>query len=81
MYEPIQTSIILYKISRLVVALLNKIHVFSFPSPTQRLFSLETRENMRGLCEVSALASAEKQILIFPGHRLGSVQLVVSRTI
>ncbi|CAH2008761.1 unnamed protein product [Acanthoscelides obtectus] len=26
-------------------ALLNQIHVFSFPTPTQRLFTLETREN------------------------------------
>ncbi|CAH0558946.1 unnamed protein product [Brassicogethes aeneus] len=61
---------------KLVVALLNQIHVFSFPTPTQRLFSMETRENSRGLCEVSPLASAEKQILIFPGHKLGSVQIV-----
>ncbi|KAG5890404.1 hypothetical protein JTB14_026286 [Gonioctena quinquepunctata] len=61
---------------KLVVALLNQIHVFSFPTPTQRLFTLETKENYRGLCEVSPLASSEKQILVFPGHKVGSVQLV-----
>ncbi|XP_018573877.1 WD repeat domain phosphoinositide-interacting protein 4 [Anoplophora glabripennis] len=61
---------------KIVVALLNQIHVFSFPTPTQRLFTLETRENYKGLCEVSPLVSAEKQILIFPGHKLGSLQLV-----
>ncbi|XP_025828898.1 WD repeat domain phosphoinositide-interacting protein 4 [Agrilus planipennis] len=61
---------------KLVVALLNQIHVFSFPTPLQRLFSLETKENLRGLCEVTPLASAEKQILIFPGHKVGSVQIV-----
>ncbi|CAG9827591.1 unnamed protein product [Diabrotica balteata] len=61
---------------KLVVALLNQIHVFSYPTPTQRLFTLETRENYRGLCEVSPLASAEKQLLVFPGHKIGSVQLV-----
>lgn len=66
-----------FKIFRLIVALLNQIHVFSFPTPTQRLFTLETKENYRGLCEVSHLASAEKQILVFPGHKIGSVQLVV----
>lgn len=64
---------------RLIVALLNQIHVFAFPTPTQRLFTLETRENYRGLCEVSPLASAEKQILVFPGHKIGSVQLVVRK--
>ncbi|XP_031334572.1 WD repeat domain phosphoinositide-interacting protein 4-like [Photinus pyralis] len=63
---------------KLVVALLTHIHVFSFPSPIQRLFSLETRDNPLGLCEMSPLASAEKQILIFPGHKVGSVQIVVS---
>lgn len=46
--------------------------------PTERLFTLETRANYRGLCEVSPLVSAEKQILVFPGHKIGSVQLVVS---
>lgn len=61
---------------KLVVALLNQIHVFSFPTPTQKLFSLETRQNLRGLCEVSPLSSSEKQVLVFPGHKLGSVQIV-----
>lgn len=63
---------------RMVVALLRQIHVFSFLTPTQRLFSLETRDNPQGLCELSRLASAERQLLVFPGHKLGSVQLVVS---
>lgn len=60
------------------MALLNQIHIFSFPMPTERLFTLETRANYKGLCEVSPLISAEKQILVFPGHKIGSVQLVVS---
>lgn len=62
---------------RLVVALLTQIHVFSFPTPTQRLFSLETKENPKGLCEVSPLTSAERQILVFPGHKLGSIEILV----
>ncbi|KAJ9599554.1 hypothetical protein L9F63_009952, partial [Diploptera punctata] len=61
---------------RLVVALLHQIHVFSFPAPAQRLFTIETRENSLGLCEVSPIMTAERQILAFPGHKLGSVQLV-----
>ncbi|KAI4459709.1 wd-repeat protein interacting with phosphoinosides wipi -related [Holotrichia oblita] len=61
---------------RLIVALLTQIHVFSFPTPTQRLFSLETKENPRGICEVSPLTSAERQILVFPGHKLGSIEIL-----
>ncbi|RZC37005.1 WD repeat domain phosphoinositide-interacting protein 4 [Asbolus verrucosus] len=61
---------------KIIVALLTNIHVFSFPSPTQRLFSLETIKNPRGLCELSPLAAGDKQILIFPGHKTGSVQIL-----
>lgn len=65
---------------RLVVALLREVHVFSFPAPAQRLYTVETRENTLGLCEISPIVSAERQLLAFPGHKIGSVQLVVSQT-
>lgn len=61
---------------RLIVALQREIHVFSFPAPTRRLLTLETRENPKGLVEVATLATAQKQLLVFPGHKLGSVHLV-----
>ncbi|XP_063909752.1 WD repeat domain phosphoinositide-interacting protein 4-like isoform X1 [Zophobas morio] len=61
---------------KIIVALLTSIHVFSFPAPTQRLFSLETIRNPRGLLELSPLAAGEKQIIIFPGHKVGSVQIL-----
>lgn len=64
--------------SRLIVALKNRIHVFSFLFPTRELFSVETRLNPKGLCEVSPLQSSHRQVLVFPGHKLGSVQIVVS---
>jgi hypothetical protein len=63
--------------NRLVVALSQQIHVFTFPSPAQRLFTIETRVNVLGLCEVSPFQTAERQLLMFPGHKIGSVQLVV----
>lgn len=44
--------------------------------PTRRLLTLETRDNPKGLVEVATLATAHKQLLAFPGHKLGSVQLV-----
>jgi len=61
---------------KLIVVLVNRIHIFSIFHPTKELFSIETRENLKGLCEVSPLASSHKQILVFPGHKLGSVQFV-----
>ncbi|XP_063979837.1 WD repeat domain phosphoinositide-interacting protein 4-like isoform X2 [Diachasmimorpha longicaudata] len=61
---------------KLIVALQREIHVFSFPFPTRRLLTLETRDNPKGLVEVATLASAHKQLLAFPGHKIGSVQLV-----
>ncbi|XP_011298180.1 WD repeat domain phosphoinositide-interacting protein 4-like [Fopius arisanus] len=61
---------------RLIVALQGEIHVFSFPFSTRRLLTLETRDNPKGLMEVAPLTSAYKQLLVFPGHKIGSVQLV-----
>ncbi|XP_043483225.1 WD repeat domain phosphoinositide-interacting protein 4-like [Leptopilina heterotoma] len=61
---------------KLIVALQREIHVFSFPVPTRRLLTLETRDNPKGLMEVATLATANKQLLAFPGHKIGSVQLV-----
>lgn len=62
---------------RIIVATCNQINVFSFPSPTQRLFTLETRRNELGLCEISPVLTSERQLLAFPGHKQGSVQLLV----
>ena len=58
------------------MALQREIHVFSFPTPTRRLLTLETRDNPNGLVEIATLATAHKQLLAFPGHKQGSVQLV-----
>lgn len=58
------------------MALQREIHVFSFPLPTRRLLTLETRDNPKGLVEVASLGTCYKQLLAFPGHKLGSVQLV-----
>ncbi|XP_049765222.1 WD repeat domain phosphoinositide-interacting protein 4-like [Schistocerca serialis cubense] len=61
---------------RMAVATCNQIHVFTFPQPARRLLTLETRDNERGICEMSPMATSERQLLAFPGHKLGSVQLV-----
>ncbi|XP_043249160.1 WD repeat domain phosphoinositide-interacting protein 4-like [Colletes gigas] len=61
---------------KMIVALQREVHVFSFPVPTRRLLTLETRDNPKGLIEVATLATAQKQLLVFPGHKQGSIQLV-----
>jgi WD40 repeat protein len=59
---------------RLIAVLRCQIHVFSFPTNPQKLFAFDTRDNPRGLCEVCP--SLDNQILIFPGYKCGSLQLV-----
>lgn len=58
------------------MALQHEIHVFSFPIPTRRLLTLDTKDNPKGLVEIATMATAQKQLLAFPGHKTGSVQLV-----
>lgn len=62
---------------RLVVVLAKQIHVFTFPDKPVRMGTLETRENPKGLCEVSNDPQAQ-QYMAFPGYKMGGVQLVVS---
>ncbi|XP_074660249.1 WD repeat domain phosphoinositide-interacting protein 4-like [Tubulanus polymorphus] len=59
---------------RLIVVLRNQLHVFTFPNNPQKLCSFDTRDNPRGLCEVSP--SLERQIVAFPGYKCGSLQLL-----
>ncbi|KAL4239273.1 WD repeat domain phosphoinositide-interacting protein 4 [Mactra antiquata] len=60
------------KKDRLIVVLRNQVHVFSFPNNPQKLKAFDTRDNPRGLCEVSPFGSN----MVFPGHKCGSVQIV-----
>lgn len=62
------------KKDRLIVVLRNQIHVFSFPNNIQRLHTFGTRDNPKGLCEVSPFGSS----LVFPcpGQVCGTVQIV-----
>jgi len=59
---------------KLIVVLRNQIHVFTFPNSPYRQCTFETRDNPWGLCEVCPIM--DNQMLIFPGHRCGSLQLV-----
>lgn len=61
---------------RLFVAEKTVIHVFSFPNNPRRLYSFDTGMNPRGLLDISPFPSSERQLLVFPGHYAGSIQIV-----
>ncbi|KAK7798485.1 hypothetical protein U0070_022438 [Myodes glareolus] len=60
---------------KIVIVLRNRIYVYSFPDNPRKLFEFDTRDNPKGLCDLCP--SLEKQLLVFPGHKCGSLQLVV----
>lgn len=51
--------------------------MFSFPTPIKHIINLDTRPNPMGLCEVSPLETSEKQILVYPGNKIGSIHIMV----
>lgn len=60
--------------SRIVVVLLNSIHIFAFSVPPQKQSVFETTDNLLGL------ACLGKKLLAFPGRSPGQVQLVELET-
>lgn len=71
-----RTSVLRVRLSksRIIVALLNSIHVFAFSNPPQKLSVFETSDNPLGL------ACLGKKLLAFPGRSPGQVQLVELET-
>ncbi|CAK6976152.1 WD repeat domain phosphoinositide-interacting protein 4 [Scomber scombrus] len=59
---------------KIIIVLKNRIYVYSFPENPVKLFEFDTRDNPKGLCDLCP--SLEKQLLVFPGHKCGSLQLV-----
>lgn len=68
------------KRDKLVAVCRDQIAVFSFPHRPKKLFSISTRDNTRGLCEVSPMRTASSDLssefMVFPGYKLGSLQIV-----
>lgn len=60
--------------SRIVVALLNSIHVFAFSTPPKKLSVFETSDNPLGL------ACLGQKMLAFPGRSPGQVQVIELET-
>ncbi|KAL1998773.1 hypothetical protein VTN02DRAFT_5597 [Thermoascus thermophilus] len=71
-----RTSVLRVRLSksRIIVALLNSIHVFAFSNPPQKLSVFETSDNPLGL------ACLGRKLLAFPGRSPGQVQLVELET-
>ncbi|NXF28328.1 WIPI4 protein, partial [Rhodinocichla rosea] len=72
----------------LVVALQTRLYVFSFPHRPTKLFEFDTRDNPKGGGTLNTMGgtpktwivdlcpSVERALLVFPGHKCGSLQLV-----
>jgi len=68
----------------LIAVCRTQIHVFSFPNRCKKLYTITTRENPRGLCEVTPMRmsshvgdeSAGGEFMVFPGYKTGSMQIV-----
>lgn len=67
----------------LVAICRNQIHVFSFPNRCQKLYTLTTRDNPHGLCEISPMRLSHSgsntdggEFMVFPGYKTGSLQIV-----
>ncbi|ODM92796.1 WD repeat domain phosphoinositide-interacting protein 4 [Orchesella cincta] len=58
---------------RLVAVLKTEVHIFSFPNHPKKLFSVSTRSNPHGLCELSP---GIKNVVVFPGLQVGSVEIL-----
>jgi hypothetical protein len=59
------------------VVLVNKILIFSFPNQCRHLHTIETKENPKGLCELS---NNDGSLLVFPFNsksKGGFIQLLV----
>lgn len=61
---------------KIIVAEKHQIHCFSLGKEVKKIFTVGTRNNPSGLFEVSSFTSSERQLLCFPGHRVGSVQIL-----
>lgn len=59
------------KKDKLIAVCRTQIHVFSFPNNCKKLFSVDTRDNPHGLCEVSPLRCGDREVMVFPGYKTG----------
>jgi len=73
---PSQVLAVRMRLDKIVAVCRTSIHVFAFPTKPSKLFSIDTRDNPQGLCEVSPGKFSERELLVFPGFKVGSIQLL-----
>jgi len=56
---------------------MDKISVFTFPTAIEHIINLETRPNPMGLRKITPLETSTKQIIAYPGNKIGSVHIMV----
>ena len=71
------------KRDKLIAVCRSQIHVFSFPNRCKLLFNITTRDNPKGICELSSvrlgvanLSEGSHDLMVFPGYKTGSVQIL-----
>jgi len=64
------------RLDKMIVAEADQIHCFSIGKDVKKLFTVSTRTNPTGLFEISSQPNSERQLLCFPGHRIGSIQVL-----
>lgn len=64
------------RLDKIVVAEANQIHCFMMEKTVRKLFTVGTRHNPKGLFELSSYTTSERQLLCFPGHKIGSIQII-----
>jgi len=71
------------KRDKLIAVCRSQIHVFSFPNRCKLLFNVTTRDNPKGICELSSvrlgvanLSEGSHDLMVFPGYKTGSVQIL-----
>jgi len=71
------------KRDKLIAVCRSQIHVFSFPNRCKLLFNVTTRDNPKGICELSSvrlgvanLSEGSHDLMVFPGYKIGSVQIL-----
>lgn len=73
---PTQVLALKMRTDKIIVAEKTQIHCFSLGKSVRKVFTVSTRNNPRGLFEVSSYTNSERQVLCFPGHKVGSVQIL-----
>ena len=69
------------KRDKLIAICRSQIHVFSFPNRCKLLFNVTTRDNPKGICELSSVrlgleSNNSNDLMVFPGYKNGSVQIL-----